>query len=57
VLSRPCGRILETGAHADAVRRDLAEGARAGIRGTPTSFLGMIEDGNRVRVTRVIRGA
>ena len=47
---------LEKGTHADAVRRDLAEGNKAGVRGTPTFFLGVIDNG-RVRVTRVIRGA
>ena len=48
---------LDKGTHADAVRRDLAEGAKAGVRGTPTFFLGVIENGTKVRVTRVIRGA
>ena len=50
-------QCLEKGVHADAVRRDLAEGAKAGVRGTPTFFLGVVEADNRVRVTRVIRGA
>jgi protein-disulfide isomerase len=48
---------LDSATHAEGVRRDLAEGAKAGIRGTPTFFLGLIENGDRVRVTRVIRGA
>jgi protein-disulfide isomerase len=48
---------LDKATYAEAVRRDLAEGLKAGVRGTPMFFLGVIEDGNKVRITRVIRGA
>jgi len=49
---------LESGRHAGRVRRDLADGQKVGVRGTPTFFLGVAEgDGTRVRVVRVIRGA
>ena len=48
---------LDQGVHADAVKRDLAEGMKVGVRGTPTFFLGVVENGNKVRVVRVIRGA
>jgi len=44
--------------HAKAIRRDLEEGRQAGVRGTPTFFLGSLEpDGTRVKVQRVIVGA
>jgi protein-disulfide isomerase len=48
---------LDKALHAEAVKRDLAEGMKAGVRGTPTFFLGTIESGDKVRVTRIIRGA
>lgn len=49
---------LESGRHAGRVRRDLADGQKAGVRGTPTFFLGVAEgDGTKVRVVKVIRGA
>lgn len=49
---------LQEGRHAEAIRRDLEEGRRAGVRGTPTFFLGSLEsDGTRVKVQKVIVGA
>jgi protein-disulfide isomerase len=48
---------LDKGTHAAQVRRDLAEGQQGGVGGTPTFFLGVVEDGSKVRVVRVIRGA
>jgi protein-disulfide isomerase len=48
---------LDRGTHAALVRRDLAEGQKAGVRGTPTFFLGVIEDDSRMRVVRVITGS
>jgi len=42
---------------AERVRRDLAEGHRAGVRGTPSFFVGIVESGGKVRVVRVLRGA
>jgi protein-disulfide isomerase len=47
---------LKTGIYADRVRRDLAEGQKAGLRGTPSFLLGRLEDG-KLRVERVLRGA
>lgn len=47
----------DKGVQAAHVRRDLAEGRRAGVHGAPTFFLGVIEDDARVRVVQVIRGA
>jgi len=49
---------LESGRHTGRVRRDLADGQKAGVRGTPTFFLGLAEaDGTKVRVVKMIRGA
>nr|BAL54143.1 thiol:disulfide interchange protein DsbA [uncultured Acidobacteriota bacterium] len=51
-------QCLQEGRYAEAVRRDLEDGRRAGVRGTPTFFLGTLEpDGARVKVQRVIVGA
>lgn len=51
-------QCLQEGRYAEAIRRDLEEGRRAGVRGTPTFFLGLLEpDGTRVKVQRTIVGA
>jgi len=51
-------QCLQEGRHAEAIRRDLEEGRRAGVRGTPTFFLGFLEsEGTRVKVQKVIVGA
>jgi protein-disulfide isomerase len=49
-------RCLDGGAKAVKVRKDLADGAKAGVNGTPAFFLG-VADGASVKVTRVIKGA
>ena len=49
---------LSSGRHTARVKKDLAEGERAGVRGTPTMFLAVRQDGDaRPRVIGVIRGA
>jgi protein-disulfide isomerase len=49
---------LTSNRHATAIRNDLADGAKAGVRGTPAFFLGITEpDGKPVRPVRVITGA
>jgi protein-disulfide isomerase len=49
-------RCLESGTKAAKVRKDLADGAKAGVTGTPAFFIGTA-DGNTVNVTRAIKGA
>ena len=49
-------RCLEGGTKAAKIRKDLAEGAKAGVTGTPAFFLG-VADGTTVKVVRVIKGA
>ncbi len=50
-------QCLEGRRFAERVRRDLSEGRRAGVRGTPSFFVGFAEPGGKVRVVRVLRGA
>ncbi|MCX7751256.1 MAG: DsbA family protein [Blastocatellia bacterium] len=50
-------QCLEGRRFAERVRRDLSEGQRAGVRGTPSFFVGFAEPGEKVRVMRVLRGA
>ena len=50
------GECLESGAKAAKVRRDLADGAKAGVTGTPAFFLG-VAHGATVKVVRAIKGA
>jgi protein-disulfide isomerase len=47
---------LSGGTKAAKVRRDLAEGAKAGVTGTPAFFIGVV-DGSTVKVSRAIKGA
>jgi protein-disulfide isomerase len=49
-------RCLEAGKKADKIRKDLAEGAKAGVSGTPAFFIGLA-DGANVKVVRTIKGA
>jgi predicted DsbA family dithiol-disulfide isomerase len=49
-------QCLDSGRHTTGIRQDFGEGQRAGIKGTPTFFLG-VEEGSKLRVVKVIRGA
>jgi protein-disulfide isomerase len=49
---------VESGRHADAVAKDLKDGQAAGVRGTPSFFLGLTEPGApTVKATKLVRGA
>jgi protein-disulfide isomerase len=49
---------LASGRHAARVRQGLSDGQKAGVSGTPTFFLGVVEgDGQKLKVVRVLRGA
>jgi protein-disulfide isomerase len=40
------------------IRKDIAEGKKAGVRGTPTFFLGLTgPDDTKIKATKLIRGA
>jgi protein-disulfide isomerase len=50
----PC---LSSGRYAAAVTKGVEEGQRAGVRGTPTMFVGISTDARTVKATRMLRGA
>lgn len=51
-------QCLDSGRQAAEIRKDVTDGLKAGVRGTPTFFLGFTEANDpKVRVLRVIRGA
>jgi protein-disulfide isomerase len=51
-------RCLDGGRQGAAIRRDLAEGEKAGVRGTPAFFLGPTDPGeSQLRPTTMIVGA
>jgi protein-disulfide isomerase len=43
--------------HVARIQTAVEEGQRAGVRGTPTFFVGVSEDGRTVKATRMVRGA
>ncbi len=49
---------LNSGKYAVEIRKDMAEGQRIGVRGTPTFLVGVSEkDSSKVHVLKIIRGA
>jgi protein-disulfide isomerase len=51
-------QCLDSGKHAAKIRKDLADGQKAGVQGTPSFFLGLTEPNDgMVKAVRVIRGA
>ena len=50
---------LATGKYEERVRADIADGSKAGVRGTPSFFLGMTDpnDTSKIKATKFIRGA
>lgn len=51
-------QCLDSGKHAAAIRKDLADGQKAGVTGTPGFFLGVTDPNDqRVKVSRVLKGA
>ncbi len=49
---------LKSSVTAKEIRDDMAEGQKAGVRGTPTFFIGMTNpSSSSVKVLRMVRGA
>ena len=49
---------VESGKYATTIRQGLADGQRAGVNGTPTIFLGLMEPNNpKVKVVGMLVGA
>jgi protein-disulfide isomerase len=49
---------LRVSKHKNLIERDLKDGQSAGVGGTPTFFLGTIQDGaNTVHILKVLHGA
>ncbi len=45
---------LDGGTYAEEIRKDLADGDRAGVSGTPSFFLGITEDGKTIRGRSIV---
>jgi protein-disulfide isomerase len=49
---------MDSGRYANEIRKDILDGQKAGVRGTPTFFIGISEgEETRIKVLKVIRGA
>ena len=49
---------LDSGKYANEIRKDLMDGQRAGVKGTPTFLIGIPEQGSsRMKALKRIRGA
>jgi protein-disulfide isomerase len=49
---------IESGSYEAEIRKDMVEGQKAGVRGTPTFFIGFSDQESfKVQVLKVIRGA
>ena len=49
---------VESGIFANEIRKDFTMGQKAGVRGTPTFFIGISEqESSKVKVLKLIRGA
>lgn len=49
---------MDSGKYVNEIRKDMLEGQKAGVRGTPTFFIGVSEgEGTKIKVAKVIRGA
>ena len=51
-------RCLDSGKHAAEIRKDIADGEKAGVKGTPTFFLGFTKPNDpEIEVLKILRGA
>ncbi len=55
---QPFGQCLGSGKYAAEIRKDLEDGQKAGVRGTPTFFLGLTDaKDSQIRAVKMIVGA
>jgi len=49
---------MDSGRYVDGIRKEISEGQRAGVRGTPTFLIGASEGGGtKIKAQKLIRGA
>jgi predicted DsbA family dithiol-disulfide isomerase len=49
---------LDSGKHADEIKKDMAEGQKAGVSGTPSSLIGWVQDnGKEIKAVKMVKGA
>jgi protein-disulfide isomerase len=48
---------LTSGKHAKAIRKDMADGQKAGVTGTPSFFIGVEQPNGSFKVLNVLKGA
>lgn len=49
---------LNSGKHAEKIKKDMAEAQKAGISGTPSSLIGWVQDdGRSVKAVKIVKGA
>jgi protein-disulfide isomerase len=49
---------LDSGKHAEEIKKDMAEGQKAGVSGTPSSLIGWVQDdGKSVKAVKIVKGA
>lgn len=49
---------VNNGKYVNVIRKDISEGQRVGVRGTPTFYIGVLEqEPSKIHVLKVIRGA
>ena len=49
---------LGSGKYADEIKKDMTEGQKAGVTGTPSSLLGWVQpDGKSVKAVKIVKGA
>ena len=49
---------LDSGKHADEIKKDMAEGQKGSVSGTPSSLIGWVQDdGKTVKAVKIVKGA
>jgi protein-disulfide isomerase len=48
---------LDSGKHAEEIKKRMAEGKKAGVTGTPAFLIGYIEPDGKVKATKKVSGA